>query len=820
MDSLIKKKQRLKEKLNKYQNKIYSIENELIELELEISSFDNMELFKSIELNDQQKEIVNSTEKNILVVAVPGSGKTHTLINRYVDLVINKNINPNNIILITFTKKSGQEMYDRINNYVPNKMPFYVGSLHGLAYKMLNKNNYSILDDKDTNELLFDCSSNITNNEFILKNIIYFYDKLSCNYPINIDNTMKNMDINLKFKKIINQILKNYSDIKKKQKLLDFNDLMILFNKYLNTDKSNEFKNNIQYIFFDEFQDINPIQYSILEQFNKSNIMVVGDDSQSIYGFRGSDVNFILNYKSDKQYYLENNYRSTPSIVRFFNNIIKFNTNKINKDIKSVQEEDGIRPIVRYFKDPNDQYKYIVNEIKNNYNNGVKLSEMVILARTNKSLTNIELILNEKNIAFIKSSGLSLLNKKHIKDYLSILSFLFNEKNTINIKRIINLHKIDCNFNIDISLEFLFENKPEFKILFNSLKNNEINVQLVLIKKYLEKFYKDELKDINILINYLKNANGKTIKESYDNLFLNTDLESNSDKLLLSTIHGSKGLEWKYVYIIDCNNKSLPNIRPTFYKDEIGNYEEERRLFYVACSRAKKYLYLTYTDNISPFIKQLDENNYINNNIIIKDKKKTNTFNDIKNNLIIDGYDNYMLKLKDYNCNIIDLGYKLDIDVDINNYIDTFLLNIQKKILYNRFSDKVKLKLNKCNEKDSCDFRDTSLSCNDIITTIDNLTKNSIRYKYQNNSNIIKVKKYDYNVFEKLYFKNLKCNSVIINNDDSIIIDNDLYIIKNSTKNICSVLNVLRADYIKLNNSNIWNIHIINPIKGILYKLF
>ena len=351
MDTLINKRNKLQDKLKKYQEKIYSIENELIEIEMEISSFDSKEQLKNISLNEQQDEIIKSESNNILVVAVPGSGKTHTVINRYINLVTEKNVNPNSVILITFTKKSGQEMFERINNYVPNKLPFYVGSLHGLGYKMLNKNNYSILDETDSFELITDCATSLSDNTYLIKNIPYFYDKLCCTYPQDVDKVMETMDINSKFKSIIIKILKDYQEVKIKNKLLDFNDLMIQFNEYLNQPDADQFKENIKYVFFDEFQDINPIQYSILNHFkNKSNIMVVGDDAQSIYSFRGSSVNYILNYDSDKTYFLENNYRSTPYIVDFFKDIISHNKNNLEKNIISSQEEKGMKPTVRYFK--------------------------------------------------------------------------------------------------------------------------------------------------------------------------------------------------------------------------------------------------------------------------------------------------------------------------------------------------------------------------------------------------------------------------------------------------------------------------------------
>lgn len=800
MDNLFDKKKKLLTKLNKYRDKIYNIEDDLYNLELEMSTFDNNKLLNNIELNDKQKEIINSESNNILVIAVPGSGKTHTVINRYINLVNEKNINSDNIILITFTKKSGNEMLDRINRYVPHKQPYYVGSLHGLAFKLLNKINYSILDEKDTYQLITDICYSLTDNEFLIKNINYIYDKLSSQYPQNLDNVLDEMDINPKFKNTINLILKKYNKEKKIQKLLDFNDLMSEFNKYLNTSESEDIKSKVKYLFFDEFQDINSIQYSIIQKFKKSNIMVVGDDAQSIYSFRGSNVNYILNYKYDKCYFLDTNYRSSPYIIDFFSGIIKNNKIKIKKDIKSNKTEKGIKPQLRYFINDNDQYEWIAEQIKDKYNNGKKLKDMAILARTNKSLNGIELFLKNKGIEYVKSSGLSILNKEPVKDFLAFISFIINNKNSICIKRILRLHNIKFD-----------KNKVDQKLFNNDIKNvfNHISIEpkktAVIIQKYIEQFYSNNMSDIKIISKYFRNSDD--IIKTYNDLFLNIELDNNDDKLLLTTIHSSKGLEWDEVYFVDCDNKSLPNIRPSFYKNEINNYEEERRLFYVACSRAKSYLNLTYCNNISPFIKELNQDTFINN-YKITEKEIKNNVTGLKLDLKINGYNKYMDKLLALEYKKILLSKKINIDIDINKYIDTFLIFVFKKILINNFSCKINLKLE---ENIKNNFIDKIISVNESLELIKKITDNIFKYKCEN---IKKLIDYNFNNFEKdivLYFKN--CKEITINNDNTIIIDNNFYFIQNSTKNICTVLNVLISNLL----SKGLNISIFNPFLGINY---
>ena len=814
MESLLEKKQKLLSKLNKHKSKMYSIEDELYDIETKISTFDNRELLKNIDLNDRQKEIIKSDSNNILVVAVPGSGKTHTLINRYIDLVLNKNVDPDTIILITFTKKSGQEMYDRINKYVPNKLPYYVGSLHGLGYKMLNKEDFSVLDEKDTFELLTEVAESITDNDFIVKQIYNVYDKKSIYQEVTLPDVLDKLELNKKYNSVFSKILKKYSKVKSEQKLLDFNDLMLLLNKYLDSKNGITFRESIKYIFFDEFQDINPIQNSILEKFkDKSNIMVVGDDSQSIYSFRGSCVDYILNYKYDKCYYLEYNYRSSPHIINFFDNVIHNNVKKLNKKITSPKNEMGIKPSVRCFSSNDDQYEWVSEQIKNHYNNGVKLKNIAVLSRTNKSLIGLELYLKKQSVSYVKSSGLSILNKSHIKDLMAFISLLFNDKNTISIKRILRLHKINYKDNVSIEL---FKYSDELYNFYTKFINSDDNIKIQLLRKYMEYFYPNDMSDIRTVINFFKDSND--IKQSFNDLYLNVELEYTDDKLLLSTIHSSKGLEWEYVYIIDCSNDSFPSIRPSFYKDEIDNYEEERRLFYVACSRAKNYLHLTYSGDITPFIKELEPDKYIGYNINVNEKVKhiTNTY-DIRNKLKMDGYNFCIDKLLKSTFNLTNINKPLfSQNIECNKYADTFILYVIKKIIINNFKN-VKLKIKQNFDEDILsNFKDPVIGINESLNTIKSMVDKAITYKYKNNDSIKKLMKYDYSFFEKEIVRFIgKNKKITINNDETIIIDNNLFFIKSSSKNICDVQTVLKSEFLSKGK----NINIYNPFNGSLYEI-
>lgn len=619
MNDIIIKKEQLNKLKEKYLKRLLIIENDLLKLDKDLEKFNDLEIINTLSLNSKQLEIVNSTDENILCLACAGSGKTHTLISRYVNLILNKNVESESVLLITFTKKAGQEMLNRLETIIPNKLPYHTGSIHSLAFKILQKYtniNYTIIDEIDSKNLLESETNIYLNNNkelnnddinLIKKNIYNIINKSTNYYPIDFKLILNKFNME-KYYNIINKIYKIFIKKKKLEKIIDFNDLMILFCNFLSTDKSTEFKNQIKYIFFDEYQDINPIQNYILSLFkNKSNIMVVGDDAQSIYSFRGSSIQCILdfptNFLPNKKYILDVNYRSTPAIVNYCQNIIKKNINQYEKNITSNQSEEGPLPIIKQFKSYEDQYLCIINDIKNkNY------SDIVILARKNESLDKIEMLLLNNNIPVVKLAGQSLLDRPYIKDFIAFIIILYNQKSTIHWKRILSLicinnDIIDKSNNIYQTLLELSNEKTEIKQLIDTIKlinNTYADLDKAkLIIKYLEKLWlnKYNTKDLNIILLYLQN-HPCSLKELIEKIFLNTNLISNNEGVCLSTIHGAKGLEWSNVYIIDVNSNDFPNM-----KHQI-DIEEERRLFYVACSRAKKYLTISYHGNKSILLQE------------------------------------------------------------------------------------------------------------------------------------------------------------------------------------------------------------------------
>ncbi len=687
IDTLLLRKNEILSDINIYQKKLISLETELLKIEKQMATFSEENIANSLSLSDQQKAIVNSKDKNILVVACPGSGKTHTLISRYINLVTIDKIDPNSIILITFTKKAGMEMNQRISNIIPNKLPYYVGSLHGLGFRLLQQYNnisYTVLDENDaashlrhSADIVLD-KSELTEDERCLlrKQIVYIYDKVSTNYPMNLNETINHLSISAKYKNIITNILKEYKLVKKNENLVDFNDLMIQFCQLLGTKKITEFLSNIKYIFFDEYQDINPVQNYILGCFkHNSNIMVVGDDAQAIYAFRGSSIKYIWDFEKKfedvKTYYLETNYRSTPSIVNFFQDIISHNTNQFKKNVKSSQTENGMKPYIICHNNNVEQYKWVATDIANKRESGVPLRNMVVLSRKNSSLDDLERELLVYSIPIIKSIGISLLNKQHIKDFIAFLIILTNSKSSIHWKRILALHKhigmTKANEIIELSQSIpvidTIKNYNNLECLYTLIKScniNKIKDTIYKIEDYLnnlwtinkEKNIDTRIKDVEAFREFIfmKIKEFKTIDDIINNIHLNLEIDCYDDNLFLSTVHGSKGLEWEYVYIIDMDCKNFPNIRQSYYKEEMDNVMEERRLFYVAASRARKYLCINFTQDIqndiiiSPFIRELDQINYIGSNTLNREINE-NSFQltgnisiDINNYLRFNGY--------------------------------------------------------------------------------------------------------------------------------------------------------------------------------------
>lgn len=760
----------------------------------------------NFKLSEQQHNIVYAPQDNILVIACPGSGKTHTLIARYMNMIINHNLKPEETIMITFTKKAGIEMLNRLNKMNSNNIPYYVGTIHGLSYKILKEyNNLKniIIDDIDIKSYLINIinTQNLKEPEIIKQKIHYIIDQASNSYPFDMKSILKKNDL-FKYYKDFNLIYKLYQKKKKINNLIDFNDLMIMFNNFLSSNNSDIFKNKIKYIFFDEYQDINSIQNNILlKLLENSKSMIVGDDAQSIYSFRGSSVKYILNYNISKEYklyLLEENYRSNLNIVNFCQDIINHNKNQFNKNVKSINTSENNKPYIYSFNSNEEEFNWIYNDILDKINNhDVKLSDIAILARKNNILDNIELYLLSKNLSISKHNN--LFNKQHIQDFISFYILINSKEYNLlpQWEKIINL-----GFNPDELNEIIINIK--------NIKLDKLKIKSII--NYLEKFWDNESKnDIYYLINNV------SIIDFINDIYLN-QLNNNENNIYLSTIHGSKGLEWEYVYIIDVSTTNFYFVKSKNYIEEIEEIEEERRLLYVGCSRAKQKLYLTFSNNINPLLREINPLLYINNtNIINKIIPDINISKNVSNYLNKIGYFNINNFFQQINISQEIINKKLEIPNNLNyKLINDFINKLIFEIIKIKYSNQIINIQEPINSK---------ISWKEIIDNIFNLNmfkyKNIIDYKnfFIDNKkiylNLIKgISKLINNINPKyiyinniIIYANISCNIDIICNNTIIEIESIL-----NCKNICERL--LYVYLLKKNNNNIKNIIFYNPITG------
>jgi len=807
----------------------------------ELNSNDLNILIKNFNLSEKQKDIVEAIEDNILVIACPGSGKTHTLIAKYINMLLKYNLKPEETIMITFTKKAGIEMLNRLNKIIPNKTPYYVGTIHGLSYKILKEyNNLKniVMDEQDVKCSLDNIINNqkLENSEIIKSNIQSIIDQSSITHPFNMKSVLKKYNLD-NYSKEFNLIYKLYNQKKKQENLIDFNDLMIMLSNFLLDKKSDQLKNKMKYIFFDEYQDINSIQNNILLKLSEySKVMVVGDDAQSIYSFRGSSVKYILNYnlgKSHKMYLLEENYRSTSSIVNFCQDIISHNLNQFNKNIKSMKNNLHDKPHINSFKTIKEQYEWITNDIIKKVNDGVKLSDIAILSRKNSQLNDIELYLISRKISVSKHIGLALLNKSHVKDFIAFIIILINPKSQLHWRRIICLHSGYDNAKANKILEdsSLGKDLPELHNLIIQIKKINKDIEKTkLIINYLEQFWPNtnDKKDIYNLLDYLKDL---SLEEFINDLFLNQDIDTTKqDTLYLSTIHGAKGLEWDHVYIIDMNSRDFPFIRPKYYIDELEEIDEERRLFYVASSRAKEKLTITFHNNVSSLLREINPLLYINqsyteSNINVNKIKPTLDISlDIKNYLNLIGYYNISKVLIEIVNNKSSINKHYDIPKNYNVSIISKIINcLILKIIQKNYQVKIK------NNQDKIDF---NISWENMINSIFSLPS----FKYINISDYYELLNNNmiYNYYTQIekgickIINKIKPNDIYLNYITTygsvsgiidILCDNIMFELGTNLNcnNVCEKL--LHAYLLKKNNYNITNIIFYNPSSGEINNL-
>ena len=629
----------------------------------------------------------------MIVIAGAGSGKTRVLTYK-IAYLMTQGVDPFNILALTFTNKAAREMKERIANIVGDEAKnLWMGTFHSVfarilrieAHKIGYTSNFTIYDSDDSQKLVARIIKelNLDKEQYKYKIIFSRISSMKNNF-ISADQYVNDEEMLLS-DKISNrpkfhQIYKQYVDRCFKAGAMDFDDLLLKTNELLNSypDTLSKYQNIFRYILVDEYQDTNHSQYLIIRSLSDKfqNICVVGDDAQSIYSFRGANINNILNFQKDfpdsKIFRLEQNYRSTKNIVNAANSIIKYNQKRLNKNVWT-NNESGEKISVNKLLTDGEEGRFVASSIfENKMQSQMKNSDFAILYRTNAQSRSFEDALRKKNIPYRVYGGLSFYQRKEIKDVLAYLRLLINNDDEQAFKRIINfpargiglttLNKIAIEAkNKSVSdYTFLKNYSKSSSILNNSTKNKllEFVVMIESIKAKLESLdvfeitkevlkqsglynlYKNDesmegvnrIQNIEELLNGIKDfvenndKNQVSVSTFLQDVALATDQDNESNdnnKVALMTIHLAKGLEFPFVYIVGLEENLFPSAMNLNSRTDL---EEERRLFYVALTRAEKKIYLSYVlsryrwgkpvdSEKSRFIDEINDK-FIENNII------------------------------------------------------------------------------------------------------------------------------------------------------------------------------------------------------------
>ena len=586
-------------------------------------------------LNKQQKEAVTHIDGPMLVLAGAGSGKTKVLTSRIAYLIEN-GVNPRNILAITFTNKAAKEMKDRVVNLIGSSANYIqISTFHSLGLKMI-KENYSILG-YDKNFTILDSDDTLTVVKKIIKemnlNPQFYNAKAIRNKISSAKNELMSVSefSHVEFDKDIVRIFEKYNSILKTNNSVDFDDLLVLPIQLLNNSEVlDRYQELYKYILIDEYQDTNEAQYKFTKKLASKykNIFVVGDNDQAIYAFRGANFKNILNFEKDypncKTILLEENYRSTKMILNAANSVIKNNKERKDKNLWS-NNPDGNK--IKYIQADSDKEEgsYISSKIKELNNNGVNYEDIAILYRTNAQSRLIEEEMLKNNIPYRVIGSFYFYNRKEIKDLLCYLRLINNPHDDISLTRVINVPKrgigtktmdnLDAKSNeLGISLFDAISDGKElaFKNLILKMKEECENlsltemVDLVLNESGMKQEFANE-KTLESEIRLENLEEFKSITKNYEEEFgvislsdflneisLVSDMsehQESKNKVSLMTVHAVKGLEFDYVFVTGMEEGIFPHYN-AINDGSRSAIEEERRLCYVAITRAKKDLWL------------------------------------------------------------------------------------------------------------------------------------------------------------------------------------------------------------------------------------
>ncbi|NIP30136.1 MAG: UvrD-helicase domain-containing protein [Candidatus Dadabacteria bacterium] len=596
-------------------------------------------------LNPNQIKAVKHGLGPLLILAGAGSGKTRTITQRIAYLINEQNIMPLNILAVTFTNKAAGEMKSRVEKLIDqNLRGLWIGTFHSICLRILKRDidfldgydrNFVIYDDADQTKLIRDSVKQLGYNDKL-------YEPRTIRGKIDrFKNSGDNPDIfeNEFFDERLKNIYELYQKELRRQNALDFTDLLKIAVDLLDSKKQvrTYYQRLFQHILVDEYQDTNFLQYKFIKLLagDQRNLFVVGDDNQSIYGWRGADIRNILNFEKDfsdtKVIKLDQNYRSSKLILDAANELIKYNTER--KD-KTLWTENPQGELIDYFEADNEKLeaKFVINELSDLINSDeFSYNDVAIFYRTNNQSKAIEDELIYSGIPYSIVGGVGFYQRAEIKDLIAYLKILLNPRDDLSLKRIINVPargigkatveavgQISRENSISLldGIKKVVEEKLLSKGPLSKLENflqiieslnkklessgpNEILEELLEITGYMDyiELEEDRIKNVSELVNlaseFENQEDGSTLEEFLDWISLASDIDrfkDDADKVTLMTIHTAKGLEFPIVFMIGMEERLFPHVRSFGDNKQL---EEERRLCYVGVTRAKKKVFLT-----------------------------------------------------------------------------------------------------------------------------------------------------------------------------------------------------------------------------------
>lgn len=609
-------------------------------------------------MNDNQLKAILKTEGAVMVIAGAGSGKTRVLTNRIAYLIAEKNILESNILAITFTNKAAREMKERIYQLVGETAKYiWINTFHSMCVRILRQHiellgynkNFTILDTSEQKAIVRN----------IIKDLNLSEDSYQPNNILKIISNSKNSMITVSdmreqsrfgFMKNVAEIYAHYQNYLKKNSVLDFDDLMLktitLFEKH--PEVLAIYQNKFEYIHVDEYQDTNVIQYKLIRMLAAvhKNICVVGDDDQSIYSWRGACSDNIINFEKDfddvTTIFLDQNYRSNSTILDAANAVIKNNTDRKEKALWS-ENKGGGKITVYAAANDKDETDDIARKITELNAQGVSYKDIAILYRANYLSRSMENSCLAFNIPYKLIGSLKFLQRQEVRDLLAYLNVIVNRDDEFSLRRIINVPRRGIGAT---SMEKIENYATQYNLsLFDALKNidmigvsKKITTNIHLFTQLIEKYSQVDNYSIDELIigiykdsgyeNMLQESNDAYAESRVENiselvssakqfasmndslidfisdmsLTSDADDENEEDAVVLSTVHAAKGLEYKVVFIMGLEENLFPSIRDAqSSEDEKNKMEEERRLAYVAITRAKERLFMSYANRRMQF---------------------------------------------------------------------------------------------------------------------------------------------------------------------------------------------------------------------------